>query len=316
MTAYVTTADGRQLQLPVPLAWEMDYTAGVPCDSFWLRCPWEPGQEAHPENWVRFTALEQGETVFTGVVDECEVTWSGQGSCLELSGRGMAALLLDNEAEGQDYLTATLEDILRDHVTPFGIRVAERTALPAVSQFSVSTGSSEWSVLYEFARYYGGVTPRFDRKGRLVLAGWTEQETLAITDSTPVTALTLRERRYGVLSEIWVRDKTRQAVEKVVNTAFRNSGGCCRQVITMPGKSNYKAMRYSGQFQLDKSEAERKRLEVTIPILFYGKPGDLVGLQRSDWDGNGSYRAVEVQVAADETGGRTVLTLAEPDVVL
>ena len=111
-----------------------------------------------------------------------------EGLRLEVSGRGMAALLLDNEALGQDYGTATLEDILRDHVAPYGIELSGEASLPAVSPFSVSTGSSEWAVLYEFAQYCGGVCPRFDRAGRLVLKGWTEVENLAISDATPLTA--------------------------------------------------------------------------------------------------------------------------------
>ena len=121
--------------------------------------------------------------MFSGVVDECEVNQGTEGLRLEVSGRGMAALLLDNEALGQDYGTATLEDILRDHVAPYGIELAGEASLPAVSPFSVPTGSSEWAVLYEFAQYCGGVCPRFDRAGRLVLEGWTEVENLAISDA-------------------------------------------------------------------------------------------------------------------------------------
>ena len=124
MTAYVTTAAGRTFQLPVPLSWELNYTAGVPSDSFWVRCPWQAGQGTDPAEWVRFSAAEAGETVFSGVVDECEVNQGAEGLRLEVSGRGMAALLLDNEALGQDYGTATLEDILRDHVAPYGIELA------------------------------------------------------------------------------------------------------------------------------------------------------------------------------------------------
>jgi hypothetical protein len=75
-------------------------------------------------------------------------------------------------------------------------------------------------------------------------------------------------------------------------------------------------MRYSGQFQLDKSAAGWKRLELTIPIPFYGKPGDLLRLERSSWAHNGSYRVVEVRVVCDEKGTRSVLDLATPDVVL
>lgn len=213
MRGYVTDTAGRQWLLPQPAAWRMEYTAGTPCDSFWMRCPWEAGSGTKPGEWSRFWAEHGGERVFTGVVDECQVEQSGNGSVLELSGRGMAALLLDNEALGQDYGTATLEDILRDHVAPYGIELAGEASLPAVSPFSVPTGSSEWAVLYEFAQYCGGVCPRFDRAGRLVLEGWTEVENLAISDATPVTSLTVRDRRYGVLSQILVRDRVRQTVE-------------------------------------------------------------------------------------------------------
>ena len=295
MTAYVTTAAGRTFQLPVPLSWELNYTAGVPSDSFWVRCPWQAGQGTDPAEWVRFSAAEAGETVFSGVVDECEVNQGAEGLRLEVSGRGMAALLLDNEAIGQDYGTASL---------------------PAVSPFSVPTGSSEWAVLYEFAQYCGGVCPRFDRAGRLVLEGWTEVENLAISDATPVTSLTVRDRRYGVLSQILVRDRVRQTVEQVEATDFLRLGGRCRRVMTMPGRSSYQAMRYSGQFQLDRSAAELVRMEAVVPVLFYGKPGDLVRIQRSDWDRNGSWRVVEASVQADEAGGRTRLELAVPDVVI
>ena len=148
----------------------MEYGLGTPCESFWLRCPWQAGGETSPADWVTFTGEHEGERVFTGVVDECEVTQSGQGGVLELCGRGMAALLLDNEALSQDYLTASQEDIIRDHVAPYGIPVLAGAALPPVTRFSVAAGSSEWSVVYEFARYYGGVPPRFDRQGRLVLS--------------------------------------------------------------------------------------------------------------------------------------------------
>ena len=86
--------------------------------------------------------------------------------------------------------------------------------------------------------------------------------------------------------------------------------------MTMPGRSSYQAMRYSGQFQLDRSAAALVRMEAVVPVLFYGKPGDLVRVQRSDWDRNGSWRVVEASVQADEAGGRTRLELAVPDVVI
>ena len=60
-------------RLPAPVSWTFQYTAGVPCDSFQLRCIWEGKNAARPAEWASFQALEGGEVVFTGVVDE--ETW-------------------------------------------------------------------------------------------------------------------------------------------------------------------------------------------------------------------------------------------------
>ena len=314
--AYLQCWDGTRYRLPALVEWRFEYTAGVPCDSFSLKCLWEAGLEQVLSDAVELTAEENGETVFHGVVDEFETKWNGDGSVLTLSGRGMAARLLDNEAEGADYLTATAEDILRDHVLPYGVEVGERGQLPAVSNFSVRSGSSEWSVLYDFARYYGGVTPRFDRFGRLCLAPWGDGETRLLNDAVAVTEFSYREKRYGVLSEILVRDKTRFAVERVENGRFSARGGRCRRVMTMPGRTAFQAMRYSGEYQLRRSESEWIRAEATIPQLFFAWPGDLVNLERSGFGKNGVYRVLEAVVTGDGRGGRTKLALGERDAVV
>ena len=312
----LTCWDGRVLALPALLSCTLEYTAGVPCDGFSLRCLWDQGMEKSLADAVRFTALENGETVFQGVVDECECRFEESGSTLALSGRGMAALLLDNEAEAADYQTATAADILRDHVEPYGIRTAGGCDLPPVEGFSIASGSSEWQVLYDFARYHGGVAPRFDRLGRLILSPWADGARLVVDDRTAVTELIYREKRYGVLSEILVRDKTRQQAERVVNGDFQARGGRCRRVLTMPGRSNYQNMRYRGEFQLRRSQAERVRLELKTPRRFFAWPGDLVRLDRTGLGCNGTYRVLESAVELDDQGGGTRLVLGEPDTVL
>ena len=293
MTGYVISAQGDATALPAPLSWTFQYTSGVPCDSFQVRCLWEGTNTVDPRQWCTFQALDE-----------------------DVSGRGMAARLLDNEALGQDYQVATLADILRDHVSPYGITVASQAYMAPVSQFSVAVGSSEWSVLYDFVRYYHSISPRFDWEGRLVLTPWEDNTRLLLDDATPVTKLVCRDKRYGVLSQVVVRDRYQQLTQVVNNTDFQALGGSRRQVLTMPGKSQYQAMRYSGQFQLDQSATEQLVLEVTIPVLFYGKPGDLVQLQRSDWGRDGLYRVNQAQVGVDESGGWTRLELMSPEVLV
>ena len=316
MNAYMTDSGGGRWALPGLTAWRLEYTAGTPCDSFWLRCPWDGENTARPASWVGFLAEEKGERIFTGVVDECEVSLSPGGLTLEVSGRGMAARLLDNEALGQDYLYATQADILRDHVTPYGIKAAPGGSLPPVAQFSVASGSSEWSVVYDFARYYGGVAPRFDREGRLVLSGWDDSRERVIGDQTGVLAMTRRDRRYGVLSQVLVRDRWSGQMETLENRAFQALGGQARRVLTTPARNSYKAVRYSGQFQLERSASELERVEATLGEVFSVWPGDLVTVQRSGWGWNGRYRAVQVINGMDQDGLWSRVELAKPDVLI
>ena len=101
MRGELTCWDGRKIALPDPVGWRFQYGCGTPCDSFQLTCLWEPGEADVLAEAVTFTAAEDGETVFTGVVDECERGWDSSGGTLTVAGRGMAARLLDNEALGE-----------------------------------------------------------------------------------------------------------------------------------------------------------------------------------------------------------------------
>ena len=99
-----------------------------------------------------------------------------------------------------------------------------------------------------------------------------------VDDSTPVLSLVRRDRRYGTLSQVLVRDRWSGRVETVSNPDFQKAGGQARRVITMPTRSSYKAMRYSGQFQLDKSAGELERVD-SVLILCQGEPlGELGGV--------------------------------------
>ena len=112
--------DGKAYTLPSPVAWRLDYGLGSPCDSFWVKTLWSVGQEETLAAGTRMQVFHDGALCFVGVVDECEVRWSEEGCVAELSGRGLQALLLDNQAEAADFGQATLGEILRRYVTPFG----------------------------------------------------------------------------------------------------------------------------------------------------------------------------------------------------
>lgn len=311
MTGYLLSPAGKRWRLPPFLSWKLTRTGSVPCDSFEGVCLWSAESDPRLSEAHRLIVEEQGARRFTGVVDEAELSWTEAGGRLTVSGRGLAALLLDNETAGQDYQAATVEDILRNHVTPYGLETAEKGALSAVPEFSASVGSSEWDVLYSFAKYHGGVEPRFDVYGRLYLDGGARGRLLRLTDEAGVTEVTWRDKRYGVYSEILVRDRGSLRVRRVTNDRFLAQGGACRRVLTMPAKSAYETLRYSGEYQLRESYAKRVRLTVSLPVGYACEPMDRVSLALSKPAVSGVWRVLETESVSDSRGVRTTLTLGE-----
>lgn len=313
MECWVRLGDGRELDLPTALEWEFRYGTGLPCDSFSLRCLWREGEEAVLSAAALFFAQWQGERMFTGVVDEFAVRRGGDGLYLELSGRGMAARLLDNEALPAAYQRATAADIIARHVTPYGIETVGGGQLPPVAGFTAGSGVSEWSVVEEFARYHGGIVPRFDRMGRLVLTGHDRAVKGRLDGSTPIVDWVYRETRYGVLSRVAVRRRSDWNTQWVEDGDFLAQGGCARRVVTVPNTAADTSMRFDGHSRLRASRRERVRLEVTAAGLLPLFPGDGVEVDRPGFGKNGLYRVAASGVRLDGDGLTTRLELGEPD---
>lgn len=309
----VELGDGSVLTLPTAVRWEFGYGTGLPCDSFFLRCLWEQGQERALSSAALFYADWQGERVFTGVVDEYGCICGGDGLYLELSGRGMAARLLDNEALPARYQRAAWADVAARHVTPYGVTAVGGERLAPVSGFSVDSGTSEWSVVQQFCQYYNGVVPRFDREGRLVLSPHEESRVLVVGDGTPVTGWEYREQRHGVLSAVAVRRRTDWDIQWAVDQKFIAEGGCARRVVTVPDTTGDGAMRYTGEYQLRASRRERICLTLTLPEGFSAWPGDAVRVERTGFGANGLYRVARCEVSCGGDGLYTTLTLCAWD---
>lgn len=311
MKGYLLNAKGGRLELPSFTGWRLVRTGTVPCDSFEGTCLWEGGTDKRLEECCRLVVEEDGQRRFTGVLDECGLSWNGKGSELTLSGRGLAALLLDNESPARDYQAATLADILREHVAPYGIQVAGTGSLPTVPGFSTATGWSQWQVLYSFAKYHGGVEPWFDVYGNLTVDSARQGRLWKLGDSAGPLEVVWRDKRYGVYSEILVQDRGNLKSQQVVNEKFRSQGGACRKVVTLPGKSAYEAMRYSGEYQLKESWSGRFRLWITLPGSYVCEPGDRVELNWGRPGIQGNWRVLETESVLDAKGQRVKLKLGE-----
>lgn len=313
MKCWVRLGDGGELELPTAVSWKFCYGTDTPCDSFFLRCLWERGQEKALSTACRFFAEWEEERVFTGVVDEYAVICGKDGLYLELSGRGMAALLLDNEALPTEYQRCTRADIVAGHVSPYGVEAVGGVGLPAVAGFSVTSGESEWCVVRRFACYYGGVVPRFDRQGRLVLDPPGDGREVLVGDGDPVTGWEYREERHGVLSQVAVRRRTAGGTQWVSDPAFLAQGGRARRVVTVPNTTGSAAMRYTADYQLRAARRERVRMRLTAAGGFLAWPGDLVSVELRGCGANGRYRAAQTEVSCGAGGLTTTLVLGKVD---
>lgn len=308
MTGWIETCGGKRFALPVLYRWELCYTGGVPCDSFSLRCAYDSEMADILRSAVRFVATENGQTAFCGVIDEYSAVCDEKGQWLEMSGRGLAALLLDNEAEALNYQRATMEEILRNHVQPYGIRCGQRDELVG-ADYRVESGSSEWKALSSFTHYYGGFWPYFTRSGELVVQKERTRRTLVLDGKTPVTALKYRDRRYGVVSEVVMVNRKTCARTEVRNEAFLRRGGRCRRICYLPANTSYRRVRYTGDYQIERSREGSEELTATILGAFDADAGDLMQVKASALGVTGLFCVTEVVRRFGADGETTTLTM-------
>lgn len=306
MTGYLTDGAGNVWRLPALLSWDVTHGLGEPSDCFAVRFLYAPDMAGILYAASRFFAEYGGKTVFTGVVDEYEITADETGMTASVNGRGLAALLLDNEAEAAEYYGASLDFILERHVVPCGITEIRKKAMGAASVFRVTSGESEWKVLREFCRFCGGVLPRFTKEGVLLLDG--AEGDLLWLDAASGAAQTFRGTRSGVISEVLVKTARGMSVP-VENTAFKARGGSARRIVTVPRYTGYDAMRYTGAWQIEQSERDAEVFCVTLPEPFAAFAGDVVTLSGSPLGMAGTFTVSESRTRTGGDGAETNLKL-------
>lgn len=297
-------------QLPPLLSWRVTHTGTVPCDSFSVTFVYQKEMAEVLALAAGFAAAEKGETMLRAIVDEYTVDLDENGLTATVSGRGYAARLLDNESRPVTYQQATLAEILANHAQPYGITCREVAAVRAETVYTVAAGSSQWKAVESFCRAYGGFSPRFSREGELLAGPEQPGRTLSIGEGDPVLACTLREDHYGVLTEALVIDKTQNQAFSVKNQEMLDKGGQCRRVLYTPGQSTWAAMRYTGEYQIQRSREEAWTAEVTLPGSFLAFPGDRAAVSLGRMGLSGTFRVAEAENRfASRNGARAVLTL-------
>ena len=312
MTGYITGCDGVVERLPALLSWDICHGFCSPCDSCEVSFLYGPEMLSALQKAVRFRAEHEGETVFSGVVDEVELSADEAGYTAVLRGRGMQALLLDAEADAADYFGASLDFILARHVRPWGVTEIDTAGTRwGGASLTVSSGESNWSVVQRFAEFSLGVKPRFSRNGTLVFNGKNGGRRVAITAKTPVLAQTWTQERYGVIAKATVKNRVLGTSVTVENAGFIALGGTSRRVVNVPRTVGYTAMRSTGTYQLARSNENFRRCSVTVAEIFTVFPGDKAVLEDTPLGISGEHLVWSTRCWADENSAGTVIELTE-----
>lgn len=298
-------AAGRSWALPPLWEWELLRTGGVPCDSFCVRCAWDADTMRNVlPRAVRFAAYRGTALCLVGVIDEYRAELGAQGCALTLSGRGLAALLLDNEAEAASYQCASAAEVLRLHAEPYGIACAPCDA--SAGQYTVRGGASEWSAVEGFAQLCG-LTVRISRAGCLTLADAAHTARTVQPSGRPL-ALAWKEDRYGVLSEAVVIDRKSGMRRSVKDEAYCALGGQCRRVLYVPPQSAA-SLRCTGEYQLAQSQKRRCTLTARYAGYLEVDAGDRVQLSEGRLGVAGTFLVEEAVWRGGADGETTELTL-------
>ena len=169
-----------------------------------------------------------------------------------------------------------MEEILKNHVTPYGIVCTGYDAVTAAARYRVANGSSQWKALNNFAALHGGIEPYFDKTG----------------------ALEVKKNRKAARVSIDAK-----------NEAFCARGGTSRRVFYVPARSGTQAMRYTGEYQIAKSKEGAETLLVTIAGRFTAAPGDIAAVSGTKIGIVGNFRVIECVRRFGESGEACEVTM-------
>lgn len=303
--AYVIDKDGNTTALSDMISYELIHSVDS-CDAFCIEILYSESYYDILHSACEIRIENSGETYFVGLIDECKYSASTSAT-IEISGRGYSARLLDNEAQSAEYWGASTSFILQNHVYPYGIAQIECGTGQNSGRFTISSGQSQWKVLTEFCTFVCGSTPRFNRFGTLLIAGETGDA--VVIDSAAISAQTVVDDRYGVVSKVTVKNTSDGTQTICTNDDFIDRGGLCERVVNVPRYSAYDYMRYTGDYQIEQSEKDSWLCKITIPQIGIAFAGDIVSLSSSPLDISGNFYVTESVLYANASGAGTTLTM-------
>ena len=194
---------GSEILFPPALSVEINMDEDVPADSLLAVFPLLSTEELQ-----EVAVLDDGETVFVGIVDELERVMTASGVFLRVSARSLAAHLLDNEAMPQSYDHPSAQLIFDRHARGYGLRRGEDDDAAYFGELTVIKGTSQWSVIENFCNACYSSKPRVSADGALYMKDREVSGEVVFSDADDgvrYTAVTEKIKRCEEISRVNVK---------------------------------------------------------------------------------------------------------------
>lgn len=242
---------------------------------------------------------QEEERIFFGYIDEQTEESSQKGHLLSVTARSLAAVLLDNEAQPQQYCMPSMPLLMQRHFIPLGFTEFKGSSSAYSGQLTITKGMSEWAVLQNFCRCFVQTEPKIRRSGVIDITGQSPQEMLVLSDNSILSCRHVY-RPYVLFSDIWARTRVGGDYSMpFISPKAQKLGILRRRYVSVADSRNGTVL--SVKEMLHKTEAAYERLQVTCSGCFPAEPGTLLRL-------NGQpeiYRIRTIRYTLDSTGETT-----------
>lgn len=223
-----------------------------------------------------FEISESYGVVLNGISDDVEEYWDENGSKIQISGRDLSMILLENDAEPKTYYKLKLSAFINKIVGPYGLKAKVNSKYDKViSKIVVEVGDSEWDCIFR-------ETSKLDMwlwctpDGTLVAdvlnyngsPSYKFSNDLSIKDAIRIKKFGKKKRGADIKSEVWVRGHGKKAFTAKFKDASLAALGYTRRMIIEDGE----AKDISKAQEIGKKQVqERKRGSFEIELTINGR---------------------------------------------
>ncbi len=172
-------------------------------------------------------AIESGDVLFKGIVDEQVFKADSGGADITVYARSMAAVLLDNECEPIQYTSPSVDVIYSKHIEPFGVELKDTKVKCRSGMLRITKGSSHYRALEKFCSEFLNTVPRIDSRGICRVDVYECDDVIYFDnrDGIGFGFISVSDKRYSRISKVHV------SIENGYDTTVSDSESISRGII-------------------------------------------------------------------------------------